>query len=87
MKKTEKKTDILKVRVTSAERKAIEAQAENSASTVSSIVRKSLFTDKTDPVIAIRTELEKQRLFNLLQHTRMPKDSRELLIKELNKND
>ena len=87
MKKTEKKTDVLKVRVTSTERKAIEAQAENSASTVSSIVRKSLFTDKADPVIAIRTELEKQRLFNLIQHTKMQKNSKELLIKELNKND
>lgn len=88
MPKKENKTKTIKIRVTESEYEAIAKLAAQGNDTLSSIIRDALFTkDNNDINTGIQTELFKQQLYNLIQHTPMPKDSRKILIKELDKHD
>lgn len=87
MPKSEKKTEILKLRVTEQEYESIKAQAQKNHTTTSDVIRTALFTDNNDMSTAIHAEIHRQKIYNLLQHTKMPTESRKLLIKELNTHE
>lgn len=85
MRTSEKKTQNIKIRMTKTEENAVIRIAKENHSTVSDVIRKTLFNNTTEINTSIMIELYKQRIYNLIQHTPMPKDSRENIVKELNK--
>ena len=87
MNKNEKKTESVKIRLTQTEFYSIQQIALKSSSSISSVIRSALFDRQTDFGSSIKSELIKQKIYNLIQHTKMPKASRENLIKELNRHD
>lgn len=84
MRNHENKSESVKVRVTKTELHCIQQIAQNRPDTVSNVIRDAMFNQQSDFCSSIKNELIKQRIFNLIQHTSMPKASRENLIKELN---
>lgn len=80
----EKKTQNIKIRMTKTEENAVIKIAEENHSTVSDVIRNALFNNKNDMNSSIIVELYKQKTYNLIQHTPMPKESRENIVKELN---
>ena len=54
---------------------------------ISEAIRKLLFSDSDSLSVLIHKELVKQQIFNLLQNTKMPRQTREKLIEEVNKID
>lgn len=87
MKNHENKTESVKIRLTKTELDSIRKTAEEHSDTVSNVIRDILFKKQRDLCSSIRIELIKQKTYNLIQHTDMPKASRENLIKELNNYD
>ena len=89
MPKTEKKSKYVKVRVTESEFNAINTKAKSNHTTISNVLREACFNSDCNCSIAdsIRNEIRFQKIFNLIQHTKMPRSSREKLIKELNNHD
>lgn len=87
MKNHENKTKSAKMRLTKTEFDSIRKTAEEHSNTVSNVIRDILFNNQLDLCSSIRTELIRQKTYNLIQHTAMPKESRENLIKELNSYD
>lgn len=87
MPKTEKKTKYVKVRVTEPEFNAINTKAKSSDTTISNVLREACFNSDCSIADSIRNEMRFQKIFNLIQHTKMPRSSREELIKELNNHD
>lgn len=87
MPKSEKKTETLKLRVTEREYELIKVQAKKNHTTTSDVIRTALFADNNDISVAIHAEIHRQKIYNLLQHTKMPTESRKVLIKELNSHD
>ena len=87
MKSHENKTESVKIRLTKTELDSIRKTAEEHSDTVSNVIRNILFKKQLDLCSSIRTELIRQKMYNLIQYTAMPKTSRENLIKELNNYD
>lgn len=87
MKNHENKSKSVKIRLTKAELDSIRKTAEEHSATVSNVIRDILFNNQLDFCSSIRTELIRQKTYNLIQHIAMPKASRENLIKELNNYD
>lgn len=87
MRKHENKTESVKIRLTKTEFHSIRQIAENHSDTVANVIRDALFNEQADLCSSIRTELINQKMYNLIQHTNMPKASCEKLIKELNHYD
>ena len=87
MKNHENKSESVKIRLTKTEFTSIRKTAEEHSNTVSNVIRDILFNNQLDLCSSIRTELIRQKTYNLIQHTAMPKESRENLIKELNNYD
>lgn len=87
MKSHENKSESIKIRLTKTELDSIRKTAEEHSDTVSNVIRNVLFNNKLDLCSSIRAELIIQQIYNLIQHTAMPKESRENLIKELNSYD
>lgn len=87
MPKTEKKTKYVKVRVTEPEFNAINTKAKRNHTTISNVLREACFNSNCSIADSIRNEIRFQKVFNLIQHTKMPRSSREKLIKELNNHD
>lgn len=84
MRNHENKSESVKVRLTKTELHCIQQIAQNRSATVSNMIRDAIFNQQSNLCSSIKNELIKQRLYNLIQHTPMPKASRENLIKELN---
>ncbi len=87
MKNTERKTKTIKLRVTESEYEAIAMQTQVNSTTISDTIRKIIFNSSNSSSAAVLAELSRQKMYNLIQHTQMPKHSRESLMKELNKHD
>lgn len=87
MRNHENKTESVKIRLTKTELDSIRKTAEEHSDTVSNVIRDILFKKQRDLCSSIRTELIRQKTYNLIQHIAMPKASRENLIKELNNYD
>lgn len=80
-------TKTYKFRTTPAQADALESYAESNNYSVSEAIRKLLFSDSDSLSVLIHKELVKQQIFNLLQNTKMPRQTREKLIEEVNKID
>ncbi len=87
MRKHENKSESVKIRLTKTEFCSIRQTAQNRSDTVSNVIRDAMFNQQSDLCSSISSELVKQKIYNLIQHTAMPKASRENLIKELNSHD
>ena len=87
MKSHENKSESVKNRLTKTELDSIRKTAEEYSDTVSNVMRNVLFNNQLDLCSSVRSELIRQQIYNLIQHTAMPKESRENLIKELNNYD
>lgn len=87
MRNHENKSESVKVRLTKTELHCIQQIAQNHSDTVSNVIRDAMFNQQSDRCSSISSELVKQKIYNLIQHTAMPKASRENLIKELNSHD
>ena len=87
MKSHENKSESIKIRLTKTELDSIRKTAEEHSDTLSNVIRDILFNNHLDLCSSIRTELIRQKTYNLIQHIAMPKASRENLIKELNNYD
>lgn len=87
MKNHENKTESVKIRLTKTELDSIRKTAEEYSDTVSNVMRNVLFNNQLDLCSSVRSELIRQKTYNLIQHIAMPKASRENLIKELNNYD
>lgn len=87
MKNHENKSESVKIRLTKTELDSIRKTAEEHSDTVSNMIRNILFNNQLDLCSSIRAELIRQQIYNLIQHTAMPKESRENLIKELYSDD
>ncbi len=87
MKNTERKTKTIKLRVTESEYEAITIQSQRDSTTISDTIRKTIFNSSNSSSTAILAELSRQKMYNLIQHTSMPKYARESLMKELNRHD
>ncbi|WP_455055463.1 plasmid mobilization protein [Merdimonas faecis] len=87
MPKTEKKTKYVKIRITESEFNAINTKAKSNHTTISNVLREACFNSDCCIADSIRNEIRFQKIFNLIQHTKMPRSSREKLIKELNNHD
>ena len=87
MKSHENKSESIKIRLTKTEFCSIQQTAQNRSDTVSNVIRDAMFNQQSDLCSSISSELVKQKIYNLIQHTAMPKASRENLIKELNSHD
>lgn len=83
----ENKTKYVKARLSDTEFNAVQQTVTNYLTTISDLIRKALFDQRTDLCSSIRTELIKQEMYNLIQHTAMPKESRKKLIEEMNNHD
>ena len=87
MKNTERKTKTIKLRVTESEYEAIAMQTQVNSTTISDTIRKIIFNSSNSSSAAVLAELSRQKMYNLIQHTSMPKYARESLMKELNRHD
>lgn len=87
MSKPDRKSRVLKFRITESEYDVIAKQAAEKNTNVSEVIRNALFQNNSEISSAIHNELLKQELFNLMHHVEMPKKSRETILKELNKHD
>lgn len=80
-----KKSHTLKFRVTESEYEIILKQVTAQNTTVSEVLRNSLFKGNNDIGNTIRDQFILQNMYNLIQHTQMPKSSRNSLIQEINR--
>ena len=87
MNNREKKTKTVRIRLTQSEFDAVCEAAQIRSSSVSNVIRDALFNQHTESCASIKTELVKQKMYNLIQHTKMPTESRKNLVKELNSYD
>ena len=76
-----------KFRTTMTQAEAINSYAQINNYTVSEAIRELLFDESTDLVVLIHKELVKQQVYNLLENTQMPKQTRKKLIEEVSKID
>ena len=87
MNNREKKTKTVRIRLTQSEYTAVCEAAQIRSSSVSNVIRDALFNQHTESCASIKTELVKQKMYNLIQHTKMSTESRKNLVKELNSYD
>ena len=87
MSKPDRKSKVLKFRITESEYDAIAKQAAEKSTNVSEVIRNALFQNNNEISSAIHNELLKQELFNLLHPAELPTRSSETILKELNKHD
>ena len=87
MRSRENKSESIKIRLTKTESLSICKVAEEHSDTRPNVIRDILFNKQLDLCSSIRSELIRQETYNLIQHTAMPEESRENLIKELYSDD
>lgn len=87
MPKKEKLTKSVKIRLSDSLFDQINRIAEENHSTLSETIRKILLNKDCSPSVLIQCELRYQKLFNLLQHIKMPQQSREIILQEMNNHD
>ena len=80
-------TEVYKFRTTALQSEALKEYAKNNDCSISEAIRDLLFSEPTDLVFRIQKELIKQRVYNLLQNTKMPEQTRKTLIEEVSKID
>ena len=77
----------IKIRVTPQQHHYIETVAKENKTTLSEVIRHSLFSESTrnDYAIKIHRVLVKNELQNLITALSIPSTTKELILKELNK--
>ena len=85
MKTQNQKNKIIKCRCTETEYQSILQLAQQKNQTVSDILRQALFNNTMDSFTMIQKELLKQGMYNLILASNIKPDTRNTLIKEIEK--